>query len=266
MRRRTRRGPLSLLRTTLANGRSAVGARSAAMIARAEGPVRRGTRRRAVGLVVAGSAALTAMFGMVSANVLAVNFTSANQTFDIYSDYIQGVSGAAFVDEQVRQDGSKVGVTEMGFESATLNGFCAIAHQALPVVGDVSLMIVAGEPVAASFDNGVNQATDPSYNAIKASYLYLASDRLAGFGNNISGLTLGQSADSVAVPGDSWAANGMSPTAGAFGIQADHMNVGGLSGRTFGINLKGAITLPNLKIKVLTGARTQSDCPTQATS
>jgi len=195
-----------------------------------------------------------------------VNFTSSNQSFDIYSNYIQGVSGAAFLDEQTRQDGSTAGVTEMGFESATLNGLCVIAHQSLPVVGAVSLMIVAGEPVAGTFDNGTNQATDPTYNAIRASYLYLASDRLSGFGNNISGLALGQSADTVAVPGDSWAANGMTPTAGAFGIQADHMNVSGLSGQTYGINLKGAITLPNLKIKVLTGTRTQADCPAQATS
>jgi len=238
---------------------------------------RRGTRRRALPLMATGFAALAGMFTLVSQDVLAVNFTTSDQTFKLYSNYVQGVSGAGYLatNGSAGADG-KVGVAELGFKSAVLSGLCAIAHQSVPVVGDVSLVLTAGVPVASTFDNSGNQTTDGAgkpiaFNAdgtladaatnIAASNLYLNSNNLSAFGNKISGLNLGQSADSVAgTAGITWPAGNQDQTAGGFGLSADHLNLGGLGGDTYGIDLQGQITLPKLKIKVVPGTKTQADC------
>ena len=89
------------------------------------------------------------------------------------------------------------------------------------------------------------------------------SNMLQGYGNLVSGLNLGQSANTVGTQaGITWptGAGGTTPTAGNFGLYADQLNVAGLSGESYGLNLAGAITLPSLKISVEPGAKTQTDC------
>lgn len=61
------------------------------LVARAErmrhsAATRRGTRKRALVAAGVGFAALGAMFQLVSENVLAVNFTTANNSFSLYSN------------------------------------------------------------------------------------------------------------------------------------------------------------------------------------
>ncbi|MBU2694239.1 DUF6230 family protein [Pimelobacter sp. 30-1] len=240
---------------------------------------RMGTRRRALVPLAGGLAALVAMFQLVSSNVLAVNFTTANQEFELYSNYLQGAQAAGFLATNDTATGQDGGVAELGIRSAKLAGLCAIAHESIPVVGEVTLMILAGVPVRSSFANGTNTTTDGAGNTltfdanglltggnhITASNLFVNSRSLSGFGNLISGMNLGQSADTVdATAGIQWPAGQSRPSAGNFGLSVDRLNVGGLGGDTYGINLQGAITLPNLKIKVLPGRKTQADCPTQA--
>ncbi|QSR28163.1 hypothetical protein CFH99_21305 [Nocardioides aromaticivorans] len=257
--------------------RRAAAARSSAMVERAE--VRQGTRRRALVPLAGGLAALIGMFQLVSSSVLAVNFTTSDQEFQLYSNYLQGAQAAGFLSTNDSSTGEDNGVAELGIRSAKLAGLCAIAHEDVPVVGEVTLMILAGVPVRSSFTNGANTTTDGAGNAltydanglltggnhITASNLFLNSRSLNGFGNLISGMNLGQSADTVDdTAGIAWPNGQAQPAAGDFGLTVDRINIGGLGGDTYGINLQGAITLPNLKIKVIKGHKTQADCPSQA--
>ncbi|MFC7505025.1 DUF6230 family protein [Nocardioides sp. CPCC 206347] len=241
--------------------------------------VRRGTRVRAVVPLAGGLCALVSMFQLVSNDVMAVNFTTANQEFQLYSNYLQGEQAAGFLSTNNTSTGEDNGVTELGIRSAKLAGLCAIAHEDVPVLGEVTLMIIAGVPVKSSFVNGANTTTDGAGaplafdangqlvggNHITASNLFVNSRSLSGFGNKISGMNLGQSADTVdTTAAIEWPNGQGQPDPGDFGLTVDKLNVGGLGGDTYGINLQGAITLPNLKIKVIKGHKTQADCPTQA--
>ncbi|MFE6509917.1 DUF6230 family protein [Nocardioides sp. NPDC057767] len=247
--------------------------------------VRRGSRKRSLPLMILGSAALLAMFGAVSQNALAVNFTTGNSKFRLYSNYLDAEHAAGYLAPTSRQGSTdcdadtadvqaQCGVTELGIHQAKLAGLCGIATENIPLVGNYSLMITAGDDVPDSYSGAsipTGTTTDPNTgkltsgslaNAISATNLYLNSDALSGYGNKISGMNLGQSAETV---GDSAGlafegnANQL-PKAGAFGLYARQLNVAGLNGNSYGLNLKGNITLPDLNIRVVPGARTQADC------
>lgn len=251
-------------------------AKRAAMIATAA--ERRGTRKRSIPMIAVGLIALGAMFGAVSRDALAVNFTTSNDGFVLYSNYLQGESAAAFLSENTSQDGADAGVAEFGIVTAKLAGLCAIAAQDMPAIGPVSLMIIAGEPVQGSFSgtavpegvtlDGIGGLSGTSLDsAITASNLFVNADSLGGYGNQISGLNLGQSADTVGPSaGLEWPTGQTAPTPGAFGLYADRLNVAGLDTQTHGVNLQGQITLPKLQLKVFLGTKTQADCPTEAAS
>ncbi|MBO0843233.1 MAG: hypothetical protein J2O46_08610, partial [Nocardioides sp.] len=236
---------------------------------------RRGTRRRAIPMAAAGFAALIGMFTLVSQQALAVNFTTANNSFKLYSNYLQGESAAGFLSPTTQQDGTQDGVAELGIKTAKLSGLCAIAQQDLGgPLGNVSLMITAGDPVPDTFagtgvPTGVTTAADGTLsgdsltNSISATSLYVNTNSLGGYGNMISGLNLGQSSETVAnSAGIDWPSSqgGTTPGSGNFGLYANRLNVGGLGGQTYGINLVGQITLPKLQIKVVPGSKTQADC------
>jgi hypothetical protein len=218
------------------------------MVARADDGVRRGTRKRSGVLAGIGLAGLAAMFLGVSQNVLAVNFTTANTSYKVYTDKVSGLNAAGYLNVQDLYGATDDAVAQLGFKTATLNGLCAIAKQTLPVIGDVSLVVSAGEPV----DGAI---TNPAGQAINAQQLYLASDNLTGTGDQIAKLTLGQSADTLMM--DTLPFSG---TPGAFGLQAQTLNVSNLDADSYGIDLQGQINLPNLKIRVLPGVKTKADC------
>jgi hypothetical protein len=213
---------------------------------------RRGTRRRAAAPMVAGVAALAGMFSLVTNNVLAVNFKTADTAYQVYTDKIFGVDGAGFLDEQDTAAG-KVGVAEIGFGSAKLSGLCAIATQSLPTLGTYSLVIRAGEDVDGT-------VTTPAGSELSATNLYLSSANLKGKGDNITSMKLGQSADTVTT-GTAWP-SGMTPTAGKFGLQAKSLSITDLNATTNGIDLNGSISLPNLRIQVVKDPKTYADCKT----
>lgn len=256
-------------------------------VSEAPEPERRGTRRRVVVPIAGGLVALVAMFQLVSANVLAVNFTTGNNTFKVYSNYLDAQSAAGFLGPTTTKGGDQVGVADLGIKTAKLAGLCAIAHEDISIAGigtTFSLVITAGQSVAASYD-GVSVPSGVTVDAsgklsgssltgaISAANLFINSNALSGYGNQISGLNLGQSADTVAtsagfdgVPGSAgtWPNGQTAPTAGNFGLYAQQLNVAGLSADTYGLNLAGAITLPKLKIKVVPSAKAQDYCATAA--
>jgi hypothetical protein len=259
---------------------------------------RRGSRTRALVPVAAGFAALFGMFGLVSSNVLAVNFTTGNKEFKLFSNYLDAQQAAGFLDATTRQDSNNGGVADLGIHFAHLSGLCAIATQDMGLLGTWELRISAGDPVQGSFTAGQlpsgwtsgtqvysadATAADPSTgetglkagalkgatraSAISANNLFINTASLSGaLGNSISGLNLGQDAATVATSaGIAWPAGQSTPTAGNFGLYANQLNVAGLDGSTYGINLAGSINLPKLSIKVTkqdgtTYTGSQADC------
>ncbi|HVX52890.1 DUF6230 family protein [Nocardioides sp.] len=249
---------------------------------------RRGTRKRGLIMAGVGFAGLGGMFSLVTANVLAVNLTTGNNEFQLYSNYLDAQQAAGFLDATTRQDNGNSGIAELGIHYAHLAGLCAIAKQSILGM-NWELQITAGDKVQSSFtpgqlptgwtagtqvygttdtdSNGV--ATDGSglrmgalkgserANSISANNLFVNTDSLSGaLGNSISGLNLGQSAGSVgAQAGITWptGSGGTDPstTPGNFGLYAQQLNVAGLNGSTYGINLVGQINLPQLGIKVV---------------
>ncbi|UUZ61465.1 DUF6230 family protein [Nocardioides sp. B-3] len=85
---------------------------------------------------------------------MAVNITTSDQHFKVYSNYVQGVYGAAFT---APNNGTgptdNIGVTEIGFKNAKLAGLCLITTQELGPIGTTSVIITGGVPVKASFDH-----------------------------------------------------------------------------------------------------------------
>lgn len=246
MKRKTLR---SRLADAVRRRRAALVDASEAMVAQAEEGPRRGTRKkRSGGLAAVALAGLVAMFLGVSQNVLAVNFTTANTAYKVYTDKVSGVNAAGYINTQDLYGATDDAVAQLGFKTATLNGLCAIAKQTLPVIGEVSLLVTAGEPVDGTL-------TNPAGQAINAQQLYLASDNLSGTGDQIAKLTLGQSADTLMMDNVPFAG-----TPGAFGLQAQTLNVSNLDADSYGIDLQGQINLPSLKIRVVPGAKTKADC------
>lgn len=205
---------------------------------------RLGTRRRSGAMAIAGLGALGGMFILVSQNVMAVQFTSANQSYKVYTDRVVGQYAAGYLGGQDTQDQADRGVAQIGFKTADLYGLCAIAEQTLPApVGKVTMVLTGGELV-----DGTPSPTGDK--KISANQLYLASNQLAGDGKNIERMTLGQSADTLAM--DDIVTHRGQP--GAFGLQAKVMDIGGLKAESYGIDLQGSINMPNLKIRIVPGS------------
>jgi hypothetical protein len=252
---------------------------------------RRGLRLRVLPIAAIGFGSIAAMFGLVSANVMAVNFTTMNSSAAIYTNYLEAQQAAGFMGPGTSLSGGQV-VADLGIKTLNLVGLCLIKQQSTPF--PMSLIITAGMPVpdppADSTDNGglsshpfdntallgsvsaklnssgqvLNSTTDP--DVVHAQYGYLNTQLLTAYGYQVSGLDLGITADQV--NGSSYAgignwptdAGGTTPTAGDFGIYASQMNLSGAAAGSYGLNLKGSISLPKLSIRVVMGSKSQADC------
>lgn len=246
-----------------------------------------GTRWRVVPAIVVGFVSVFVMEALVSSTALAVNFTTSDKEFKIYSNYVQGVYGAGYLARNNGFSGlSQTGVAELGFKTADLAGLCAISTESIGPVGTTSLVILGGVPVKPSFNNAGVESTDgvgapiqlaadgqlagsSLTGAVSVTDMFLNTKLLTAYGNKFSGLNLGQNASTVgAAAGLTWETDqgGVAPTNGNFGLFGSRMNLSGLNGGSYGINLAGQVKLPNLKIRVVAGTATQADCTSLATS
>ena len=212
-----------------------------------ESTTKLGTRKRAFAPMIAGVATLGVLFAMVGSNVMAVNFTTSNYSYKVYTDRIVGQYAAGYLGAQEKTSG-KTPVLHLGVKTADLYGLCAIATDSLPGgVGDVSIVITGGEKV----DGNPTSATP-----IKAADLFLAGDSVMGNGENIETMTLGQAAETLqTAPGQAYPGGG-----GDFGLQAKLLQIKDLDADSYGIDLAGNINLPDLKIRVMSGIKTKSAC------
>ena len=252
------------------------------------GPKVTGTRlNRALPAATLGIGAMAGMTVMVSNDVMAVNFTTSDNLFQIYSNYVAGVSAGAYLSGNPGYSASsRVGVAELGIKQAKLSGFCAIVNESLLGV-PVSLVITAGTPVAGAFNPKVNQTTDGAGNpittdpngqlsgasltdAVTVTDMFLNTNHLTGYGNRMSGMNLGQDAATTAASANlnngtgTWPSGQNMPVSGNFGLSASTLNISGLNGSSYGVNLHGAVTLPHVRIVPSLGAQGQGTCPTQA--
>lgn len=264
----------------MVNPLTAIADRNRRMLADADLPL--GTRWWGGPLVAAGLVCLLWLHHLVATGVLAVNFTTSDREFRVYSNYVQGIASAGMTaGNRGFSSAGDVGVTEIGIKEARLAGMCAISHQDLPFVGDVSLVIVAGVPVKPEFDTAHLTLADANGDpitvdadgaltgdsldeAVKITDLFINATDLNGYGNRLSGLNLGRSADGVVADADvnqgQWPTGQTAPTAGGFGLTAQYLNLADYDSDTFGLNLHGSVSLPGVKIRTLTGTRTQADC------
>ncbi len=269
-------GRIAGVRADLTAKRADLLGRNDEMLASAADGTRRGTRKRGAVMAAAGLGATAVMVGMVSANILAVNFTTSNTEFKLYSNYLDAEQAAAFLSPSTKANGAQQGLSDLGIKTAKLSGLCIIQQEAIGALGTWSFVLTAGDAVPDSYtqtevpagvvvDANTGKLTGASATgAVSANNLYINSDTITGYGNKISGLNLGQSASTVGTSaGISWptlAQGQTQPAAGNFGLYAQQLNVAGLGGESFGLNLQGAITLPKLSIKLQQGAKTQTDC------
>lgn len=243
-------------------------ARREAMVAEAES-VRRGTRPRVAVIAGVGMVALASMLQSVSMNVMAVNFTTANSRFQMYTNYLQGEKVAAYLNRTSRADGAPVPVAELGIKKASLSGMCLISNQTIPGVGDYALVMTAGDPVAGSsdFQSGLPMSNPDYYlptgwqsgtdvwatggnvaageypgalkgaratNAVTATDLYLNASALNGTGYRLNGMYLGERAQDVGAGADvTWESGDGAPT-------PDDAASGGFGLRVDRMNLAGA--------------------------
>ncbi len=239
---------------------------------------RRGTRARALAPVILGLAALVGMFQLVSANVLAVNFNTTSSSFKLYSNYLDAQKAAGFLAASTKATGAQAGLADLGIVTAKLDGLCVIVQESIGSLGNYSLVLTAGSDIPDTYNStalspvgtGVTISAAGKLSGaglITANNLFINSPSLGGYGNMISGLNLGESADKVWAETGATAtwpnANGAAtngPQSGKFGLYADNLNVSGLAGDTYGLNLAGNITLPKLNLKIVSGSKAQADC------
>lgn len=242
-------------------------ARRDALLADAGTP--RGTRRRMWLIASVGLLALASMFQAVSANVLAVNFTTMNSSFQMYTNYLQGEKVAAYLNTSSRADGAPVPLAELGVKRASLAGLCLIANESILGLGKHALVLTAGEPVSGSFgfQSGVGlsnanyylptgwtvgtdvwgtngNATAGEYpgalkgpraaDAVTATDLFLNTSGLYGAGYKLNGMYLGERAQDVGANADiEWETGAGAPSPG----QA--LTSGGFGLRVDRLNLAG---------------------------
>lgn len=246
---------------------------------------RNGTRWVVWPAMAVGFVVLTVLYQLVSAGALAVNFTTSNTQFRMYSNYLEGIVGAGFMDASTQVGSTQTGVADIAVKTAHLAGLCLVANQSVPFFGGTEgLVLTAGVGVKGSFDPSsysgldstgasITTASDGSLTgsslagAVTVSDLFVNLNQITGFGNNVAGLNLGQSADQVQSIGTSpWPSGQTAPTPGNFGLAAQHLNIADFNGATYGVQLQGGAQLPGLKVRAYPRAATQADCPTQAGS
>lgn len=214
-----------------------------------------GTRwRRTAPVLVLGMGALVVLLGLVRVDVIALNGVYSGSAAKFSSSGVTGADVGFGVAEMTRKraDGTTetLEVVRAGFATAELNEFCMSMVESVPLVGDVTIKITAGDG-------------NPGTYEIKASNIVLDLEKIKGTGTGVNldgevqiGLatqditTLSGVVDPLGQPG-----------IGYFGIDAARGYLYNISGRLHNAEIGGPIQLPGLQITVTPGG---SECAVNA--
>lgn len=173
--------------------------------------------------------AIGAMTVAMAQGLLAATFAVSGVPMTISSDTMNGTGFAGTVYEAAGQ-----GVTYVGISQAQLNGLCAAVSPTVPVIGQVTLKITAGD-------------ADPNTNELSANDLLLDAKSLTGDGE-FGGLKLGVASSAMDV-GPAEVRKGATD----FGLQAGTAKVDNLDASALSAQVAGQFTLTNLNLGVTTG-------------
>lgn len=168
-----------------------------------ESPVRGGTRWKRFAVVMVPSVAAAAAIGIgFSKGALAASFSVSGQEFKVSADSLDGKGWVQYGSVDVQHGGKSIPVAVSAFNSAEIHGLCQSVVVPLPVVGDVTMRLEAG-------NDG---------KTVEAKNLYIDLDQLnanATFTNINMGVAAG---DSNKGPGIK---SGDTADAGSFAQEAD---------------------------------------------
>lgn len=206
-----------------------------------------GTRwQRTLPLLVLAVGGMLGLLGLVRVDVIAVNGVYTGSAAKFSSSGVTGADVGFGVADMTRKraDGSTetLKVVRAGFATAELNEFCMSMVESVPVIGDVTIKVTAGDG-------------NPDTYEIKATNIVLDLWRVKGTGTgvNLDGeVQIGLATqDITTLPGvvDPLGQPGI----GYFGIDAARGYLYNISGRLHNAEIGGPIQLPNLNITVTPG-------------
>ncbi|MBH5337067.1 cholesterol esterase [Streptomyces pactum] len=111
-----------------------------------ESVARGGTRWKRFAVVMVPSVAATAAIGVaLSQGALAASFAVSGQQFKVTAKRLEGKNFVQYGAMEVSHNGKHIPVAVSGFKSATIEGLCQSVVIPVPLFGDVSLNLRAGD-------------------------------------------------------------------------------------------------------------------------
>lgn len=199
-----------------------------------ESLARGGTRWKRFAVVMVPGVAATAAIGVaLSQGALAASFSVSGQQFKVAADRLDGTGFVQYGALDTQHGGKKIPVAVSAFNSAKIRGLCQSVVVPVPVFGDVSLKLSAG-----------NKGTP-----VEAKNLYIDLDNLsadAEFRNINIGVAAG---DSTKGPG---IGKGDAAVPSSFAQEADSATLTGVK-QTAWATSAGTFKLSGLSMKVQKG-------------
>ncbi|WP_446038310.1 DUF6230 family protein [Streptomyces sp. SID1121] len=199
--------------------------------------VRGGTRWRRFAVVMVPSVAATAAIGVALAQgALAASFSVSGQDFKVTADQLIGDNMVQYGGVADGPNNSRHAVVVSGFKSATITNMCqSVVTPGVPILGNVTLVLTAG---------GGDEK-------VSADNLYLDVASLDVKRAKFDNMEIGVAAGKLQSPG--MKANETLSSPYGFGQQATKATLTGVSQRAWATTA-GSFTLPNLSLKLKTGA------------
>lgn len=206
-----------------------------------ESPVRGGTRWKRFAVVMVPSVVAASCIGVaLGQGALAASFSVSGQEFKVSTDRLDGTGFVQYGAVDVQHGGKSVPVAVSAFNSAEITGLCQSVVVPLPVVGDVTLKLTAG--------NGGK--------VVEAKNLYIDLDQLqadATFTDINIGVAAG---DSTKGPG---VKSGDDTDPGSFAQEADAVTLTGVK-QTAWATSAGTFKLSGLNMSVKVGSGAGIEC------
>jgi hypothetical protein len=198
-----------------------------------ESQARGGTRWKRFAVVMVPSVAATAAIGVALAQgALAASFSVSGQQFKVSADLLKGKGFVQYGTLDTQHGGKKIPVAVSAFKSAKIKGLCQSVVIPVPLFGDVSLKLTAG--------NGSKE--------VEAKNLFIDLDQLEADAT-FRGINIGVAAGDTS-KGPDGDTNKKDPS--SFGQEADSVTLKGVKQTAWATNA-GTFKLSGLSMKVSKG-------------